>query len=74
MKHAWMVIVGLVLIAIGQLVVQIMPLLGRVAYQAAAAGSYSPSEYEVNLIAYNTISALIIVLGIVAVAIERRRA
>ena len=60
------VVVGLVLIALGLLAQQIMPMLGRAAWQSAAAGGFSPSDYRLNLIGYYLVSALIIVLGLAA--------
>ena len=74
MKHIWIVVIGIALIAFGQLAEQLMPMIGRVAYQAAAAGSYSPSKYDLNLLGYNLMCALVIVIGVVAVVVERKRA
>ena len=59
------VVTGLVLLALGQLAQRIMPLIGRAAYQAAAAGSYDPTNYRLNLTGYYIAAVLLIVLGVV---------
>jgi len=58
------VVVGLVLIALGMLTQQVVPALGRVAYQAAAAGSYSPATYRLNLTWYYVVAGIVIALGL----------
>ena len=68
------IIAGLVLAALGQLAQQLMPALGRMAYQAAAAGSYSPANYSLSLTGYYLIAVTLIVLGIVLAVLEKRRA
>lgn len=40
-------------------------MLGRAAYQAAAAGGYSPSDYVMNFIVINFFAILLIVIGAV---------
>ena len=59
------IVAGLILAALGQLVQRIMPLVGRAAYQAAAAGSYDPANYRLNLTGYYIVAAVLIVLGVV---------
>jgi len=39
-------------------------MLGFAAYQAAAAGSYSPSDYAMNFIVINTFAILLIIIGV----------
>ncbi len=68
------VVAGLVLLALGRLVQRILPVLGRMAYQAAAAGSYTPADYRVSLGGYYIIALALIVLGVVLFVIDRRRA
>lgn len=58
-------VIGLVLIALGLLTQQVMPVLGRVAYQAAATGSYSPRDFRVDLIGYYIIAGVVVILGVV---------
>ena len=67
------IVTGLVLLAVGRLVQYVMPLLGRVAHQAAAAGSYNPANYRLPLLGYNLIALVLVVLGIVLVIVDRRR-
>lgn len=67
------IVAGLVLAALGQLAQRLMPVLGRMAYQAAAAGSYSPENYRLPLTGYYLIAAGLIVLGIVLAVLDRRR-
>ena len=59
------IVTGLVLVALGQLVQRMMPAIGRAAYQAAAAGSYDPMNYQLNLTGYYIVAAVLIVLGVV---------
>ena len=46
----------------------VMPKLGRVAYQAAAAGSYSSSDYQMNFGLVN-FSACVLLFGGIALAL-----
>jgi len=63
---------GLVLVAIGLLTQRLAPLLGRVAFQAAASGSYTPTDYALPLTEYYVVALGIIVLGIGSLLIQRR--
>lgn len=45
---------------------KVMPMLGFAAYQAAAAGGYSPSDYVMNFIVINLFAILLILIGVVA--------
>ena len=56
--------VGIILLSIASLIKQVMPILGRVAYQAAAAGGYSASNYEVSFPFVTVASIVLIVLGL----------
>ncbi len=62
------IVTGLVLIALGMLAQKIMPLVGRAAFQAAAAGSYSPANYQMNLTGYYIVAVLVIGVGVVFLA------
>jgi len=66
------IVTGLVLIAIGRLAQRLTPVLGRVAYQAAAAGSYSTADYRLPLGGFYLVALALIVLGIVLVILDRR--
>ncbi len=67
------IVAGLVLVAIGLLVQNVMPVLGRAAFQAAAAGSYSPSDYRVPLVGFYLIAGVLIAIGVVLTVLECRR-
>lgn len=67
------IVAGLVLIAVGRLAQRLMPVLGRMAYQAAAAGSYDPTNYHIALPGYYLIGLALIVVGIVLMVLDRRR-
>jgi hypothetical protein len=67
------IVAGLILIAIGRLAQRLMPLLGRMAYQAAAAGSYDPMNYRLPLFGYYLIALTLIVLGVVLAVLQNRR-
>ena len=59
--------VGIILLSIASLIKQVMPFLGRVAYQAAAAGGYSASNYEVSFPSVTVASIVLIVLGLLQI-------
>ena len=67
------IVVGLVLIALGLLTQQVMPILGRIAYQAAATGNYSPEDFRVDLVGYYIIAGIVVVLGIIELYTNWRR-
>jgi len=62
------IVTGLVLIALGMLAQKIMPLLGRAAFQAAAAGSYTSADYQLDLSGYYVVAVLVIGVGVVFLA------
>jgi hypothetical protein len=66
-------VTGLVLVALGLLTQSVMPVWGRVAYQAAAAGSYTPENFNVNLAGYYLVAGVIVVLGLVDLYANWRR-
>lgn len=74
MKHVWIVVLGVVLIALGQLLSTVMPVIGRVAFQSAAAGTFSESNYALDLSVYYILCVGIIAIGVVAEVIASRRA
>ena len=59
--------VGIILLSIASLIKQVMPVLGRVAYQAAAEGGYSASNYEVSFPFVTVASIVLIVLGLLQI-------
>lgn len=42
---------------------QIMPKIGRAAFQCAMAGSYSPNDYHINFLVINIIATCLIIMG-----------
>ena len=61
------VIVGIMLLSIASIIKQVMPILGRAAYQAAAAGGYSASNYKVSFPFVTVASIVLIGLGLVQI-------
>lgn len=59
------IILGLLIIAGTSLLKEVMPMLGRVAYQAAVAGGYSADEYQMSCTTATTIAIVLIVIGVV---------
>lgn len=57
------IILGLLIVASTSLLKEAMPMLGRVAYQAAAAGGYSASNYQMSCITANSIAIVLIAIG-----------
>lgn len=55
--------VGIILLSIASVIEQIMPLLGRLAWQTAAAGGYTPSDYTVSFPFVTIASIVLIILG-----------
>lgn len=51
------------LIATG-IIKSVVPKLGLVAFQAAAAGSFSEADYEINFIGINYFSVILMLLGV----------
>jgi len=64
--------VGLVLVALGLLMQEMMPLIGRAAFQVAGAGTYSASNYGLDLTRYNIVAGVILLLGSLALVVELR--
>ena len=52
---------------------QVIPKLGFVAYQGAAAGSYSPGNYNMSFGIVNFIAVLFIVIGIFQIVLAIRK-
>ena len=58
------IIVGAFILSLCEIVKNTLPVLGRVAYQAAAAGSYTPNDYKVSFALATTLAVLLIIVGI----------
>lgn len=63
------IILGILLLCVNSIIKTVLPVLGRVAYQAAAAGSYSPTNYEVSLPVVMTSAILLIGVGAVQIGL-----
>ena len=56
--------IGIVMLSVTSVIKEVMPVLGRVAYQAAAAGSYSARDYAVNFPFVTAAAILFIAAGV----------
>lgn len=61
--------VGVLLLCTTSIITKTLPLLGRVAYQAAAGGSYALDDYRVSFPLVNGISFVLIMIGIVQILV-----
>lgn len=59
------IILGMLLLCAHSMIQNVMPVLGRMAYQAAAAGSYSPRDYEVSMPLVIIAAVVLVLAGIV---------
>ena len=59
------IILGLLVLATISLVENTLPVLGRVAFQAAMKGSFSPSQYVVDFPVATTCAVVLIVFGVI---------
>lgn len=57
-------VIGICILFITNILNEVFPMLGRVAYQAAMAGSYSPNNYIVNFTVINLFAILLILVGV----------
>lgn len=59
------IFLGVIIISISKIIEEFAVVLGRAAYQAAAAGSFSPADYEMDLSINYGLGAVSILLGII---------
>ncbi len=59
------IFLGILILFTTSILNKVFPMLGYVAFQAAATGSYSPDDYVMNFIAINLFAILLIVIGLV---------
>lgn len=59
------ILFGILTVIITSILNKVIPKLGYVAYQAAAAGSYSEDLYKMDFSFLNTLSVIMIISGIV---------
>lgn len=57
------IILGVLLLCINTIIKSVLPVLGRVAFQAAAAGSYSPRDYAVSMLLLTASAIILIAVG-----------
>ena len=57
------IILGLLLLCINTIIQSVLPVLGRVSFQAAAAGSYSPRDYAVSMPLLTVAAVFLIAVG-----------
>ena len=65
MKHIWIVVLGFALVALGQLASQVMRLTMRQAARETS-GTYTASDYTLDLTSYRALCGVILVIGMVA--------
>ncbi|MEC2159231.1 hypothetical protein [Virgibacillus halodenitrificans] len=58
-------VIGICILFTTSILNKVMPMLGLAAYQAAAGGGYSPSDYVMNFIVINLFAILLITIGVV---------
>ena len=59
------IILGALLLSIISIIKNVLPILGRVAYQVAVKGSYSSDNYIISVPIATVIAVLLILVGIV---------
>ncbi|MGD6845386.1 hypothetical protein ACQCVH_23160 [Bacillus infantis] len=59
------VVIGICVLFTTSILNKVLPMLGYAAYQAAAAGGYSPSDYVMNFIVINLFAILLILIGVI---------
>lgn len=58
-------IIGICILFTTSILNKVFPMLGRAAFQAAMAGSYSPDDYIMNFTAINIMAVLMIIVAVV---------
>ncbi|WP_339241830.1 hypothetical protein MKX40_12135 [Paenibacillus sp. FSL R5-0517] len=61
------IMLGIVIITISKIIEEVIPKLGYAAFQSAAAGSYTPSDYQVNFELNYWIGAICILGGVICI-------
>ncbi|WP_339307957.1 hypothetical protein MHB43_12890 [Paenibacillus sp. FSL H8-0317] len=59
------IMLGIVIITISKMIEEVIPKLGYAAFQSAAAGSYTPTDYQVNFELNYWIGAICILGGVI---------
>ncbi|HBN85519.1 MAG TPA: hypothetical protein DDZ89_16940 [Clostridiales bacterium] len=58
------VITGIITLLQTTIINLVMPKIGKVAFQFAMAGSYSPNEYHINFLSINVAAICLVVVGV----------
>ncbi|GGM43665.1 hypothetical protein GCM10011351_32060 [Paraliobacillus quinghaiensis] len=58
-------VIGICILFITTILIEVVPMMGRVAFQAAMAGSYSPSDYTINFTVINLFAIILILVGVI---------
>lgn len=66
-------IIGLLIVCCVSIIKQVIPKLGFVAYQGAAAGSYSPGNYNMSFGIVNFIAIIFILIGMLQIVLAIRK-
>lgn len=61
------IMIGTVLLSVASMIEKVLPILGRIAFQAVMAGSYSPSDYETSFPIVTATAALLIGFGLLQI-------
>lgn len=59
-----LVVIGIITLLKTTMINLVMPKIGKVAFQFAMAGSYSPNEYHINFLFVNIAAICLIIVGI----------
>ncbi|MBQ8424399.1 MAG: hypothetical protein IJY25_02310 [Bacilli bacterium] len=66
-------IIGLLIVCCVYIIKQVIPKLGFVAYQGAAAGSYNPGNYNMSFGIVNFIAIIFILIGMLQIVLAIRK-
>lgn len=61
---------GIVLYSLANMLKNLMPVLGRIAFQGAAAGSYSPSNYILNITVPTAFAVVLMIVGLIQIVVS----
>lgn len=66
-------IIGLLIVCCVSIIKKVIPKLGFIAYQSAAAGSYNPGNYNMSFVIVNFIASLFVLIGIIQIVLAIRK-
>jgi hypothetical protein len=56
-------VTGIITLLLTSIINSVMPKIGRVAFQIATAGSYSPNDYQINFIFVDIVAIILVGFG-----------